>query len=129
MSLQPGDQVWVPDRASEARVEQEVAPRSFELVTDGGVSVRRNQRSVRRLPPKPPEQSTSESTPEDHTPDDSGSDKQATSEPATPTPGEPNTPETSAHERAQPTEQQETRRTSMRVRKPRDLWEPRWSKK
>lgn len=44
--LKSGDGVWMPDRESEARVEQEVAPRSFELITTDGVTLHRNQSSV-----------------------------------------------------------------------------------
>ena len=75
MPLQLGDRVWMPDRELEARVEQEVAPRSFKLTKSEGVAVRRNQNSVRRLPEKPQEQPTPEQPP--------------TQPPVEPSPGDP----------------------------------------
>ncbi len=51
--LAPGERVWIPDRESEALVESEVAPRSYEFTTSEGSTVRRNQSSVRRLPGTP----------------------------------------------------------------------------
>ena len=53
MSLQPGDQVWVSDSASEAHVKPEVALRSFELLTDGGIAVRRVDQVTHSLLPPP----------------------------------------------------------------------------
>ena len=47
--LQPGDHVWVQGRESEAEVEGEVAPRSYQVVTEDG-TFRRNRRNLIRLP-------------------------------------------------------------------------------
>ena len=47
--LQPGDHVWVQGRESEAEVEGEVAPRSYQVVTGDG-TFRRNRRDLIRLP-------------------------------------------------------------------------------
>ena len=111
----------MPDRESEARVEQEVAPRSFELITSDGVTLRRNQSSLRRLPDKsqeeplpepapvqPPEQSSGAQEPEHQEPDSLPAAETTSTEPLQQT-GEPPT------------------RTSSRVRKLRDRWEPNWT--
>jgi hypothetical protein len=47
--LQPGDHVWIPGRGSEAEVEGEVAPQSYQVVTGDG-TFRRNRRDLIRLP-------------------------------------------------------------------------------
>ena len=118
--LKPGDRVWMPDREVEAFVKREVAPRSFELITNDGVMVRRNQSSVRRLPEKSQEQST----PEEHRSEDGQSENQESdmqesteTEIPEPTPAE------------QSTEEQPRLRTSSRARKPRERWEPTWTSK
>ena len=102
--------MWMPDREVEAFVKREVAPRSFELITNDGVTVRRNQSGVRRLPEKSQEQST----PEEHRSEDGQSENQESdmqesteTEIPEPTPAE------------QSTEEQPRLRTSSRARKPR----------
>jgi len=47
--LQPGDQVWLPGRESEAEVGREVAPQSYEVGNEDGV-FRRNRQDLIRLP-------------------------------------------------------------------------------
>ena len=73
--LSPGDTVWVPDRRSEAIVQDEANPRSYEVETTDG-TYRRNRRDLVQLPEQPaqetnalvapnteqPQQSSSEST-------------------------------------------------------------------
>ena len=77
-SLKPGNRVWMPDRETEAHVQRQVAPRSFELITNDGVTVRRNQSSVHRLPEKSPEQHAPEQNQEEHTFEDGESENQET---------------------------------------------------
>lgn len=55
--------MWIPDRESEGRVEQEVTPRSFEPITSDGITLRRNQSSVHQLLDKPREEPVPESSP------------------------------------------------------------------
>ena len=50
--LIPGDLVWMPDRETEAVVEEEVAPRSYNVSTPGG-TLRRNRRNLIRVPEDP----------------------------------------------------------------------------
>ena len=50
--LSTGNLVWLPDRQSEARVEDEVGPESFEVATSDGI-YRRNRRDLIRLPDTP----------------------------------------------------------------------------
>ena len=38
--LSTGDTVWIPAHETEAVVEEEVAPRSYEVTTPSGVTVR-----------------------------------------------------------------------------------------
>ena len=47
--LQPGDQVWLPQRQSEGEVQEEVAPQSYSVATEGD-TIRRNRRDLIRLP-------------------------------------------------------------------------------
>ena len=47
--LNPGDLVWIPDREEEAVVQDEVAPRSYNVDTPEG-TVRRNRRALVRMP-------------------------------------------------------------------------------
>ena len=47
--LQPGDQVWVPQRQSEGEVQREVAPQSYTVESEGD-TFRRNRRDLIRLP-------------------------------------------------------------------------------
>ena len=47
--LSPGDSVWMPDHHTEASVEQEVGPQSFQVTTSDG-SYCRNRRDLIRLP-------------------------------------------------------------------------------
>ena len=58
--LAPGNAVWIPDRAEEASVEEEVGPQSYCVTTPDG-SYRRNRRDIIRLP-DPPEVETTNST-------------------------------------------------------------------
>ena len=116
-SLKPGDRVWMPDRETEAHVQRQVAPRSSELITKDGVTVRRNQSIVRRLPEKAPEQHTPEQTQEEHTFEDGESENRETE---TPEPAEPETPEPTPVEQPQPTEEQPPLRTSSRAHKQRE---------
>ena len=53
--LIPGDLVWMPDREEEAVVEEEVAPRSYDVSTSGG-TLRRNRRNLVQLPDELPEE-------------------------------------------------------------------------
>ena len=112
----------MPDREVEAHVQREVAPRSFELITNDGVIVRRNQRSVRRLPEKPQEQLTIEDTQEEHSTGGGGSQNQ---EPNTQESAVPEIPEPTTV--PQPTEEQPQPRTSSQNRKPIEWWEPTWA--
>ena len=50
--LMPGDLVWMPDRETEAVVEEEVAPRSYNVSTPGG-TLRWNRRNLIRVPEGP----------------------------------------------------------------------------
>ena len=68
----------MPDRETEAHVQRQVARRLFELITNDGVTVRRNQSSVRRLPEKSPEQHAPEQNQEEHTFEDGESENQET---------------------------------------------------
>lgn len=47
--LQPGDQVWIPQRQREGVVQDEVSPQSYN-VDFGGDTIRRNRRDLIRLP-------------------------------------------------------------------------------
>ena len=47
--LQPGNQVWLPQRQSEGEVQEEVAPQSYSVATEGD-TIRRNRRDLIRLP-------------------------------------------------------------------------------
>ena len=113
--LAPGERVWIPDRESEALVESEVAPRSYEFTTSDGSTVRRNQSSVRRLPGTPQNVQGEEEPTRDSA--------ERNSEPA-------NEQDRSASETsdvsAKETDTIPVRR-STRERKARDRWEPRWS--
>ena len=42
--------MWIPARETEAVVEEEVAPRSYEVTTPSGVTVRRNRRDLVTIP-------------------------------------------------------------------------------
>ena len=55
--LIPGDTVWVPDRGTEARVEEEVAPQSYEITTGDG-TYRRNRRALISIPETPGQSET-----------------------------------------------------------------------
>ena len=50
--LMPGDLVWIPDRETEAVVEEEVAPLSYNVSTPGG-TLHRNRRNLIRVPEDP----------------------------------------------------------------------------
>ena len=56
--LQPGTTVWIPSRKQQATVEEEVAPRSFQVTTDDGASYRRNRRDLIELPSSEPTEET-----------------------------------------------------------------------
>ena len=125
-SLKPGNRVWMPDRETEAHVQRQVAPRSFELITNDGVTVRRNQSSVHRLPEKSRHNThLSKIKKSTH----SKMESLRTKKPKTPEPAEPETPaEPTPVEQHQPTkEQPPLLRTSSRARKPRERWEPQWT--
>lgn len=47
--LEEGDLVWIPDRQTEAVVQEEVAPRSYNVSTPDG-TVRRNRRDLVQMP-------------------------------------------------------------------------------
>ena len=47
--LHSGDRVWVPERKSEAEVQEEVAPQSFTVNSEDG-TFRRNRQHLIRLP-------------------------------------------------------------------------------
>ena len=47
--LEEGDLVWIPDRQIEAVVQEEVAPRSYNVSTPDG-TVRRNRRDLVQMP-------------------------------------------------------------------------------
>ena len=47
--LQPGDHVWIPGRESEAEVQGEVAPQSYQVVAGDGPFCR-NRRDLIHLP-------------------------------------------------------------------------------
>ena len=47
--LEEGELVWIPDRQSEAVVQEEVAPRSYNVSTPDG-TVRRNRRDLIQMP-------------------------------------------------------------------------------
>lgn len=44
--LTAGDAVWIPARETEAVVGEEVAPRSYEVTTSSGSTIRRNRRDL-----------------------------------------------------------------------------------
>ena len=94
-------------------LKQEVAPRSFEMITSDGVAIRRNQNSVHRLPEEEtvPEQPPEEQ--ENRESENQGPDPATTAKPTSE--GQP--PQTAV---PQPLH------TSSRVRKPREHWEPNW---
>ena len=47
--LEEGELVWIPDRQAEAIVQEEVAPRSYNVSTPDG-TVRRNRRDIVKMP-------------------------------------------------------------------------------
>ena len=51
-ALKEGDQGWLPDRATEGTVGEEVSPRSYEVTRADGV-YRRNRRDILQLPDPP----------------------------------------------------------------------------
>ena len=135
LPLSPGDRVWMPDRSSEAHVESQVAPRSFELTTEDGSVVRRNQSSIRPLPPvtEQSEQghpSTTGETPQEAT-QETGDSAESSSDPIE----QPERSPARSDEQSTPTptslaaEPPPPPRRSSRVRTPREIWEPRWSSK
>ena len=114
-----------PEIESEASIEQEVAPWSFELITSDGVAVRRNQSCVHRLPERPQEEPIPEQPPE-QPPEQksSGTPEQEHQEPDAADPAA--TAEPTANEQPQPMVEQQLH-TSSRVSKPLDRWEPDWT--
>ena len=102
--LKEGDQVWLPDRATEGTVGEEVSPRSYEVTTADGV-YRRNRQDILQLPNPPLDDQQ-----------DSSEDSQATGQDQ-PTDEEDQPPEQ---------EQVEVRRSSRELRKP-PRWDPSWS--
>ena len=72
-TLMPGDLVWIPQSQTEGTVLTEVAPRSYQVTTPGGV-LRRNCQQRRLLP-----SSLNTTSDEDTTPlDDPGREQPAT---------------------------------------------------
>ena len=49
-SIEPGSLVWMTDRKEQATVQQEVAPRSIEVLSENGATYRRNRRDLIPLP-------------------------------------------------------------------------------
>ena len=47
--MEEGELVWIPDRQLEAVVQEEVAPRSYNVSTPDG-TVRRNRRDLIQMP-------------------------------------------------------------------------------
>ena len=60
-SLLPGGQVWLSERECEGRVQEEVAPRSYTVESEGS-SVHRNRRDLIRLPNSETTESNGQST-------------------------------------------------------------------
>ena len=48
--LSPGDLVWLPSQEKEAVVGEEVAPRSYQVITPNGFETRRNRQDLIALP-------------------------------------------------------------------------------
>ena len=48
-ALSYGEVVWLPSQETEAIVEEQIAPRSYELVTPSGTTTRRNRRDIVHL--------------------------------------------------------------------------------
>ena len=48
--LSPGDLVWLPSQEKEAVVGEEVAPRSYQVITPNGFETRRNRQDLIPLP-------------------------------------------------------------------------------
>ena len=46
----PGDRVWIPEKETEAIVQEEVTPRSLLVTTDQGSELRRNRQDMIKLP-------------------------------------------------------------------------------
>lgn len=61
--LQPGDQVWIPGRESEAWVQEEAGPESYTVESEDG-TFRRNRRDLIRLPHSDTEDPEPNSTPD-----------------------------------------------------------------
>ena len=74
--------MWIPARETEAVVEEEVAPRSYEVTTPSGVTVHRNRQDLVTIP-----HSSEGKTPPDGLPDgemdvyDADADEESTSTP------------------------------------------------
>ena len=112
--LQPGDHVWVQGRESEAEVEGEVAPRSYQVVTGDG-TFRRNRRNLIRLP----NPDTAESS------EQSGQEGTNTTE-SSEQPNEQSNEPTTSDESTESTAPQALRRSSRNSRPPERL-DPSWS--
>lgn len=48
--LEPGDKVWISNRQEQAQVQNQVAPRSYEVETDNNGVYRRNRRDLVTMP-------------------------------------------------------------------------------
>lgn len=48
--LAAGEEVWMPSHNCEATVGNEVAPRSYEVTTPSGATIRRNRRDLTAMP-------------------------------------------------------------------------------
>ena len=71
--LSPGDTVWVPDRRSEAIVQDEANPRSYEVETTDG-TYRRNRRDLVQLPEQPAQETNAPVAPNTEQPQQSSSE-------------------------------------------------------
>ena len=76
--LQPGDHVWIPERESEAEVQGEVAPQSYQVVAGDG-TFRRNRRDLIRLPSTEADEAADFTSPDPDTtePEGTESDEQS----------------------------------------------------
>ena len=48
--LEPGDEVWIPDREISGQIVDQPYPRSYNIVTTGNGILRRNRQAIRALP-------------------------------------------------------------------------------
>ena len=48
--LEPGDEVWIPDREISGQIVDQTYPRSYNIVTTGNGILKRNRQAIRALP-------------------------------------------------------------------------------